>query len=480
MPHYSFTDFHRSPGPKHPSTPHFFIMGMEILDRQRTFFATGQTRPYVFRRDALLRLRRSITAHLPALYEAMHHDLHKSKEETYLTEVAIVLREIDNQLRHLKRRMRATCVFTPLFLWPSRSRTICEPYGNVLIISPWNYPAQLTLSPLAGAIAAGNCAVVKTSPYAPQVSAVLGRIIVSAFSPDHVTLIEGNREVNEALLAERWDYIFFTGSPTLGRIVMRAAAEHLTPLTLELGGKSPCLVDNSANIDLAARRIVWGKFLNAGQTCVAPDYLLVHQNVKGPLVDRIRHWIDVFYGPDPKESPHFGRLVNESAYRRAASYLTDGSLLAGGETDPAQRYIAPTLLDLGTPTDSVPVMQAEIFGPILPVMEYIHIDQAIEFVNRHEKPLALYYFGAPRTGREVLRRTSSGGACINDTILHISNDHLPFGGVGRSGMGRYHGKASFETFSNRRSVLISPRNSDLPFKYPPYKYFKLIRKLLHL
>ena len=463
-----------------PNENRLIPLHMEILDRQRTFFATGQTRPYAFRRDALRRLRASVVEHLPVLYEAMFHDLHKSEAETYLTEVAIVLREIDNQLGHLRSRMRASRVSTPLFLWPSRSRTLCEPYGNVLIVSPWNYPAQLALCPLAGAIAAGNCAVVKSSPYTPQVSSVLKRIVASAFHPDHVTLIEGDRQVNTALLAERWDYIFFTGNPALGHIVMRAAADHLTPLTLELGGKSPCLVDHSANIDLAARRIVWGKFLNAGQTCVAPDYLLVHQNIKAPLIDRLRHWIGVFYGPEPKESPHFGRLVNEQAYRRVVSYLTDGTLLAGGETDPSQRYIAPTLLDLGTPTDSVPVMQAEIFGPVLPLMEYVRLDQALEFVNRHEKPLALYYFGAPRTGREVLRRTSSGGACINDTILHISNDHLPFGGVGRSGMGRYHGKASFETFSHRRSVLISPRNSDLPFKYPPYKYFKLIQKLLHL
>ena len=452
----------------------------QILQRQKEYFASGATLPVKNRIAALKRLRSVIYANEQLIYDALKADLGKSATESYMCEVGMTLSEISHMLRHIKGYARSKRAATPLAQYIAKSYVKKSPYGCVLIMSPWNYPFMLTLEPLVDALAAGNTAVIKPSAYSPATGKVIAELISQAFKPEHVAVVLGGRAENSALLDMSFDKIFFTGSVSVGKEVMRRAAEKLIPVTLELGGKSPCLVDNSANIDLAARRIVWGKFLNAGQTCVAPDYLLVHQNVKGPLVDRIRHWIDVFYGPDPKESPHFGRLVNESAYRRVASYLTDGSLLAGGETDPAQRYIAPTLLDLGTPTDSVPVMQAEIFGPILPVMEYVHLDQAIEFVNRHEKPLALYYFGAPRTGREVLRRTSSGGACINDTILHISNDHLPFGGVGRSGMGRYHGKASFETFSNRRSVLISLRNSDLPFKYPPYKYFKLIQKLLHL
>lgn len=451
---------------------------MDILENQRAFFASGRTCGYAFRRAALERLKAEIKTHLAPLYEALWADLHKSAEEACLTEIGITLREIDDQIGHLHRRMHPRRVGTPLFLQPSRSRIVYEPFGCVLILAPWNYPIQLTLAPLAGAVAAGNCAVLKPSPYTPNVSAVIRQIVESAFPPDHVAVVEGHREVNEALLAERWDYIFFTGSPELGRTVMRAAAEHLTPVTLELGGKSPCIVDNSADADIAARRIVWGKFLNAGQTCIAPDYLLVHQNIKAPLLERIKCHIRAFYGPDPKESPHYGRLVNDKAFERVASYLGNGIILAGGETDPEQRYIAPTLLDLGRPTDGVPVMQAEIFGPVLPVMEFVRLDEAVEFVNRHEKPLAFYYFGSPATGRDILRRTSSGGACINDTVLHIANDRLPFGGVGQSGTGKYHGAESFRTFSNRKAVLLSARSLDIPLKYPPYRHFGWIKKLL--
>ena len=451
---------------------------MDILENQRAFFASGRTCGYAFRRAALERLKAEIKTHLAPLYEALWADLHKSAEEACLTEIGITLREIDDQIGHLHRRMHPRRVGTPLFLQPSRSRIVYEPFGCVLILAPWNYPVQLTLAPLAGAVAAGNCAVLKPSPYTPNVSAVVRQIVESAFPPDHVAVVEGHREVNEALLAERWDYIFFTGSPELGRKVMRAAAEHLTPITLELGGKSPCIVDNSADADIAARRIVWCKFLNAGQTCIAPDYLLVHQNIKAPFLERIKYHIRAFYGPDPKESPHYGRLVNDKAFERVASYLGNGIILAGGETDPEQRYIAPTLLDLGRPTDGVPVMQAEIFGPVLPVMEFVRLDEAVEFVNRHEKPLAFYYFGSPATGRDILRRTSSGGACINDTVLHIANDRLPFGGVGKSGTGKYHGAESFHTFSNRKAVLLSARSLDIPLKYPPYRHFGWIKKLL--
>lgn len=449
-----------------------------LTSSQRTFFASGRTRDAAFRRSALTRLREAIHKHLPALYDALWQDLHKSEAEAYLSEVALVLREIDDQIRHLKGRMRPERVCTPLFLWPSRSRIVCEPLGNVLIMAPWNYPFQLTVLPLVGAIAAGNCAVLKPSPYTPTVSGVIRQMIWETFPDDYIAVVEGHRDVNEALLKEKWDYIFFTGSPELGRTVMQAAANNLTPVTLELGGKSPCIVDNSADVDIAAKRIAWGKFLNAGQTCIAPDYLLVHQNVKAPLIGRIKYWIEAFYGTDPSESPDYGRVVNDKAYDRVASYLGDGQVVIGGQTEAAERYIAPTVIDLGEMRDDMPVMQSEIFGPVLPVMEYIHLEEAIEFINRHPKPLALYYFGSPKTGKTVIRSTSSGGACINDVVLHIGNDRLPFGGVGNSGMGKYHGKESFLTFSNRRSILISSKHFDPPLKYPPYKYFKWIERLM--
>lgn len=451
---------------------------MDLLDSQRTFFATGRTRQGDFRRTSLKQLKTSILSHLPALYGALWHDLRKSKAEAYVTEIAIVLREIDDQLAHLSRRMRPERVCTPLFLWPSHSRIVSEPFGHVLIMAPWNYPFQLAMAPLAGAMAAGNCAILKPSPYTPNVSAAMRQIVESAFPPDYIAVVEGHRDINASLLAEKWDYIFFTGSPELGRTVMHAAAENLTPVTLELGGKSPCIVDNSAQVDIAAKRIAWGKFLNAGQTCVAPDYVLVHQNMKSPLVERIKYWIEAFYGADPMQSPHYGRLVNDRAFERVSSYLSDGAILTGGHTDPAQRYIAPTLLDLGTPTDSVPVMQAEIFGPVLPLMEFVRLEEAVGFINSRPKPLALYYFGAPKTGKDVIRSTSSGGACINDVVMHLANDRLPFGGVGNSGMGKYHGKESFRTFSNRRAVLLSARSIDPPLKYPPYRYFKWIERLM--
>lgn len=453
---------------------------MDTNDRQKNHFATGATRSVAYRAAALRRLRDSIHGHLPQLYQALWTDLHKSEPEAYLTEISIVLQEIDTQLRHLRSWSRPQRIPTPLFLWPSRSRILCEPYGTVLIIAPWNYPFQLILAPLVGALAAGNCAVLKPSPYTPNVCATIRQIIESAFLPEYVALVEGHRDVNEALLAQRWDYIFFTGSPDMGRSVMQAAAAHLTPITLELGGKSPCIVDSSANADLAARRIVWGKFLNAGQTCVAPDHLFVHQNLKAPLLERIKHWINAFYGPEPIQSPHYGRIVSDRAFQRLAAYLDHGTILTGGQSDPGQRYIAPTIIDLGTPEQATqaPVMQDEIFGPILPVIEYVHLDDIISHINSREKPLALYYFGSPKTGREVLSRTSSGGACINDVVLHLGNHRLPFGGVGGSGMGKYHGRDSFLTFSNRRSVLLSPRNFDLPLKYPPYKQINLIKKLM--
>lgn len=450
-------------------------MTMEIIDQQRIYFASGATRSYTFRKNALERLKKTILEHEKSIYEALHADLHKSEGETFLSEIGIVLREIDTHLKHLRAWMRPKRVGTPLFMKPSRSRIVCEPYGVVLIMAPWNYPFQLTLAPLVGAIAAGNCAVLKPSPYTPHVSTVIRQIVESAFTPEHVTVVEGHRDTNTELLAQRWDYIFFTGSPSMGKVVMQAAAEHLTPVTLELGGKSPCIVDSTANCDIAARRIVWGKFLNAGQTCIAPDYLFVHQNVREPLLEQVELCIKQFYGEDPKASENYARIVSDKAFERIQSYLSEGKIIQGGETDPAERYIAPTLLTEVDPES--PVMQQEIFGPVLPVFEFVHLTDVLEFINNREKPLALYYFGTGKRAKRALHETSSGGMCINDTIMHIANDKLPFGGVGNSGMGKYHGKNSFLTFSNRRSLVLTPRNFDIPLKYPPYKRLKWIKKL---
>lgn len=450
---------------------------MDELTIKQHYFASGATLSRGARISALKALGRSIEQNRQQIYDALWNDLHKCEAEALLTEVNVVMSEIDNQLRHLRARMRPHCVPTPWILWPSRSRVECQPLGTVLVIAPWNYPFNLALTPLVGAIAAGNCAVVKPSDYTPRVSAVIAKIVAESLAPEHVSVVEGGRDVNTALLAERWDYIFFTGGPALGRVVMQAAARDLTPVTLELGGKSPCIVDRTANIDLAARRIVWGKFLNAGQTCVAPDHLFVHCDVKEQLVERMRHYITEFYGSDPHQSPHYGRIVNVAAFERLSELIgSAGRVVIGGSSVADERYIAPTVID-GIAADD-PIMQHEIFGPLLPVLDFTDINEVTAQINSREKPLALYYFGSSQSARWVLDRTSSGGACVNDLILHIANDHLPFGGVGGSGMGRYHGRDSFLTFSNRRAVLTSPRSLDLPFRYPPFRFFNIIKRII--
>lgn len=438
----------------------------------------GETRDIGFRVRKLKQLRDAILSSEERIEAALWQDLHKSAYESYLTEISIVLQELDDHIRHLRRWAKPHKVATPMQLFGSRSRIVCEPLGVVLIIAPWNYPVQLLMAPLIGALAAGNCVVLKPSPHTPRVSAVMADVVADVFAPEHVTVVQGGREINQELLAERFDYLFFTGSPSLGKVVMKAAAEHLTPVTLELGGKSPCIVDQDADLELAARRLVWGKFLNAGQTCIAPDYLLVQSNVKAHLLERIGHYIRAFYGVQPRESPDYPRIVRVEAVDRIAGLMRSGTIIHGGEINREERYIAPTVIDGIQPDD--PVMQEEIFGPVLPVMEFHALEEAIRYVNAHEKPLALYYFGNRASAREVLANTTSGGACINDTIMHIANPHLPFGGVGNSGMGRYHGRDSFLTFSNRRSVLYSATRWDVPLKYPPFGSLNKLKKLLKL
>ena len=445
--------------------------------RLHAYFTSGATQKVTARIDALDRLRNTIRKYEQQLYEALRVDLHKAPQEAYMTEISIVLQEITLHRCNLKKWNRPRRAKTPLFMFGSSCRIIPQPLGVVLIIAPWNYPVQLLINPLIGAISAGNCAMLKPSPYAPSVNRVIEKIIAEVFAPGYVEMIEGGREVNTALLARRWDYIFFTGSPALGKVVMRAAAEHMTPLTLELGGKSPCIVDKEADLDIAARRIVWGKLLNAGQTCIAPDYLLADATIKEALIERLVYYIRQYYGDDPQKSDEYPRLVNRAAFERVASLIgQQGSVIYGGNVDPADRYIAPTLIDHVTPSD--PIMQQEIFGPVLPIISFDKLDQALHIIAAGEKPLALYYFGKQEKGRNVIAQTTSGGACINDTIMHIANHRLPFGGVGHSGMGKYHGQFSFETFSNLRAVVRTSTWIDFRIKYPPYPTLKLLKKLI--
>lgn len=448
----------------------------EIVETQRKYYQAGDTRDVDFRIKNLKRLRQAIVDYEGRICQALWDDLHKSAYESYLTEIVQVLQEIRHHIRHLRKWAKPLRVPTPLHLFGGKSRILHEPLGVALIISPWNYPFQLLINPLVGALSAGNCAVLKTSPYTPCVSQVIAEMIGSVFVPGYVTVVQGGKEANQALLAERFDYIFFTGSPELGKVVMKAAAEHLTPITLELGGKSPCIVDENANIDCAAKRIAWGKCLNAGQTCIAPDYLLVHTRVKKELSEKIGYYFRQFYGEKPETSPDYPRIVRVEAVDRIARLMQSGRIVSGGHVNREERYIAPTILDNIEPGDAV--MQEEIFGPLLPVMGFDHLDEAIGYVNAHEKPLALYYFGSSSHAREVIGKTTSGGVCVNDTIMHIANAHLPFGGVGNSGMGKYHGFESFSTFSNRRSVLKSSVFLDIPFKYPPYRSINLLKKFM--
>lgn len=447
-----------------------------IVAAQREYFATNTTLEYEFRKEQLRRLQTALLKWEKPLCDALWNDLHKSSEEAILTELSIVAGEVKNHIKHLRGWMRSRSACTPLKMMPSRSRVVSEPLGAALIISPWNYPVQLLLNPLVGAISAGCTAILKPSPYVPNVSRVIEEMITETFDKNYIAVVQGNREVNTALLDERFDIIFFTGSPALGKKVMAAAAKNLTPVVLELGGKSPCIVDADADIKIAARRIAWGKTLNAGQTCIAPDYLLIHNSRHEEFIKEFGKALKRLHGNDIRASRHYVRLVNDNAFERVSGYLKDGRVVYGGTTNAAERYIEPTLLADVKPTS--PVMQEEIFGPILPMIPFDKLDEAITFINEREKPLALYYFGKVSKGKEVVRTTSAGGSCINDTIMHIANENIPFGGVGNSGMGHYHGQLSFDAFSHKRSVVTTPTCLDLPFRYMPYKMFGLVKKLL--
>ena len=458
-----------------------------IVTAQRAYFHTGVTRDIRFRREMLKKFQTALAKWEKPLADALWADLHKSYEEAYLTELSIVKGEIKNHLRNIGRWSRPKRKPTPIKMFPSRSRIVSEPLGNTLIMAPWNYPVQLLLNPLVGAISAGCTAVLKPSPYVPTVSQVLAEMIADTFEPQYIALVQGNREVNQALLAQRFDLIFFTGSPALGKMVMEAASKHLTPVILELGGKSPCIVDRTADIVTAAKRIAWGKTLNSGQTCIAPDYLLVHEEVKEEFVKAFARAIKSLHGNDIKGHKHYVRMVNDRAFARVKGYLADGDILYGGRTDEKERFIEPTLLDthinLSAPdadakANSKAVLTEEIFGPIFPIITFNTTEEVTNYITRREKPLAFYYFGREADGWDLIRRTSSGGACINDTIMHIANEHIPFGGVGNSGMGGYHGEDSFHAFSHHRSVVTTGTWIDLPFRYMPYRMFGLVKKIV--
>ena len=451
----------------------------ELTAAQRAFFRTGATLDLSFRKKALDKLEEAIRAREGELLSALRADLGKSDTEGYLCEVGLALSELSFMRRRLARWARDRRVSTPLALFPARSLTLREPYGVVLIMSPWNYPLLLTLDPLIGAIAAGNCCVVKPSAYAPAASAVLRDLIAACFPPEYVAVVEGRRAENQALLNQRFDYIFFTGGAEVGRQVMEKAAKHLTPVTLELGGKSPCVVDATARLDLAAKRIAFGKLLNCGQTCVAPDYLLVDRRVKEELLSRVGYWMERMYGRDPLDNGGYVHMVNRKHFDRVCALIDPAKVVYGGRADPGTLRIQPTILDGVSPDD--PVMGDEIFGPLLPVLEFEDIRQAEDFILDRPRPLALYLFSEDKAvQRRFVRHIPFGGGCVNDTIMHLANPRLPFGGVGNSGMGSYHGRQSFETFSHTKSLVQSSSRLDLPVRYAPYTATqdKLIRRFL--
>jgi aldehyde dehydrogenase (NAD+) len=453
-----------------------------IIQAQRSHFATGKTRSLSARRTQLQRLKASVLAAEVDITAALKADLGKSAFEAFLSEQALVVGDIDYALKHLPRWSKPRRVQVPLSGQPATGKVVPEPLGVVLIISPWNYPFQLAMGPLVSAIAAGNCAIIKPSEVTPHTSALLARLIRDTFASEFVSVIEGGVEASQALLSEPFDHIFFTGSPAVGKIVMRAAAEHLTPVTLELGGKSPCIVAADANIKVAARRIVWGKCFNAGQTCLAPDYLLVHSSVKTELLEAIAQTAQTFFGEDMANSPDYGRIVSDHHFARLQNLrdeaLARGKKVIGGPSDAATRYMGLTVID-EVPT-AAQVMQEEIFGPILPVLSYDELSEAIAFINQRPKPLAIYLFSTDKAQQNAVQtQTSSGGLCLNETLSHYAVPDLPFGGVGQSGIGAAHGKAGFDCFSHHKSVLNKSNRLDIPLRYPPYKdKLSLLKKLM--
>lgn len=439
-----------------------------LLHKQKEFFYNQQTKSLSSRVDSLHQLKKTIQDFEKEIYRALELDLGKPAFESYATEIGFILDEISHTIKALPSWMKPVKVSTPAVHQPAKSTIYSEPYGQVLIIAPWNYPFQLTFSPLVGAIAAGNTVIVKPSEFTPNTSKVVEKIIQTCFDDRHCACVQGDHTVSQKLLEHKFDYIFFTGSTRVGRIIMQKAANFLTPVTLELGGKSPCIIDSEANIKTAAKRVAWGKFLNAGQTCIAPDYGMIHQDVFDEFKVEFQNAVQEFYGSDPLENSDFTKIVNESHLKRLEALVEGGEVVFGGRSNIENRKLEPTLIE--NPKLEHSLMQDEIFGPIFPILKFKQIDEVVDFVQSRPKPLALYYFGEDNTKIDrVLGELSFGGGCINDTLVHIGNSNLPFGGVGESGIGSYHGIKSFETFSHKKSVLKKAVWPDIPIRYAPYK-----------
>ncbi|MCM3627891.1 aldehyde dehydrogenase [Paenibacillus glycanilyticus] len=452
--------------------------GSLLLEKQQVYYRTGATRSLEFRLAQLAKLRQAIVEREDAIMLALREDLNRSEQEAFMLEIGLVLKEISFVRKRLKRWMKPAKVKTALTHAGSKGYIVPEPLGTALIIAPWNYPFQLAAAPLVGAIAAGNTAVLKPSELSPAVSSILSSLIQDTFDPSYIAVMEGGVEVSRELLNLPFDKIFFTGSVNVGKQVMAAAAKHLTPVTLELGGKSPAIVHHDANLKLAARRLAFGKFINAGQTCIAPDYVLVHRSAEGEFVEQMRKAVAKFYGAEPLTHPDYGRIISERHFSRLAGFLRDGEAVIGGRADELALRIEPTVL---TVVDwSMPIMQEEIFGPILPVLVYDELQEAIDLINARPKPLALYLFSEnPAIQKRVTEAVPFGGGCINDTLMHLATPYLPFGGVGESGTGAYHGEYSFKTFSHMKSVLKQTTKFDFAFRYPSAKGgLSIIRRLM--
>ncbi len=450
----------------------------DYLAKQKTYFSTGETKSVAFRIRQLRLLRELLQDHESDLIEAVHKDFKKPAFETYATELGLIFNDISYAIKNLDQWAKPKSVPSPIVNFPSKNFIITEPYGCALIIAPWNYPLLLSLQPLVGALAAGNTIILKPSELTPHTSELLASLFSKYFQEEYIRVVLGAAETSKALVELDFDYIFFTGSNRVGKSIMRTAAERITPLTLELGGKSPCIVDETANLEISAKRIAWGKFINAGQTCVAPDYLLIQPSIKKEFLSYLKDSIEQLYGANPVESEDYPRIINQAHFERLSNLLDAGTTVAGGQTNAETLYIAPTVIDDVTKDD--PVMQEEIFGPILPVLEFNTLEECVEIIHRHPRPLALYLFSNTQSFEDaILERISFGGGAINDTITQMGNHHLSFGGVGASGFGSYHGKASFDTFSHQKSVMKKPFWPDVPLRYAPYDgKLGIVKKIL--
>lgn len=441
----------------------------KLLKTQKEYFESRATYDIDFRKRQLLNLKAAILKYEEEIYKALYSDLHKSAGESFYAEVNFVLSEIDYLVKHLSRWAKPKKVKTPFFLFPAKSEIVYEPYGSALIISPFNYPFHLLFAPLVGAMAAGNCVILKASPQTQAIASISQKIITETFEPQYIAFIDGGKEELDYLLDKPLDYIFFTGSTTFGKYIAQHAGLNLVPYTLELGGKSPCIVFNCSDFDLAAKRIVWGKFINAGQTCVAPDYILVGNDQKEQLISRLIHYIHFFYGDDIRNNSQYCRLVSVGATQRVDSLIktSNGKVVFGNEVDIENKYISPTIID--SPTLDSEIMNEEIFGPVLPIVVMDSLEEMITHIRSKEKPLSLYFFGNEKNEEYVIKHISSGTMCMNDTVIQLSNHHLPFGGIGASGIGNYHGHFSFETFSHKKAVLRRKLSLDIKYRYVPFK-----------